>query len=789
MESYKHLRINKEQRQNLKRVGTPPHVHRRSNKIEHGRQLQKQIPNVIESQAQRPKSIPNSVVLRLPFRGFLDFDDLEKHGVSFVSMQGENVSIGFADEKGLKKFSTRLQMLINQDDQLTYAQLFEAIDSIGSWERKDRLGWALSKQGFPATDTFRLDIELWPLGDAVDEIRQRLRSGFEGWLATERIKKTDCVNHDDLLIYRVEVAALQAEKLLEHNDVRYVELPPSTGVSYHQLNLDVNELPENIQGPVESAAKVCILDSGINSNHPLLKSAIADVQSFLLGNKNVDDETGHGTHVAGIALYGDLEARSEQNYWEPQLWLLSGRVLNEANEFDVEAIENTLEKAVVYFVEEYGCKIFNLSLGNANAPYNGAHVRGIAYTLDKLAREHDVLFVVAAGNFTGSENPEIPQKSWRTEYPDYLLHDASIIIDPAPALNVLTVGGYALNDATNSAQRYPKDVNELPVAKIEQPSPFTRHGPSVKKALKPELIAHGGNYSVNVRSQQQYIPIPKGLGVISCNYQFVGKTLLSESSGTSFAAPYITNLAGRLLNEYPEASANLLRAFLVNHSSMPLAVERTFSDIHNVNNQKAKRLRPSKEVAGYGKVDEDILFRSSEQAVVLYTEETIADDTYQFFELPLPTEYFQGSKRIRELRITLSYMPPVRPSRIEYRGSRLWFRLVKGKSLDEVQKHFNKQEDVTSKGDTATSNREIGPQMRDRGTVQSDVWRLKQPKKGDKWFVVVLRNDYAWAKGQCKTEEPYALVVSAADRENEHAQLYTQISQQLQHKAQIRQRV
>jgi len=59
----------------------------------------------------------------------------------------------------------------------------------------------------------------------------------------------------------------------------------------------------------------------------------------------------------------------------------------------------------------------------------------------------------------------------------------------------------------------------------------------------------------------------RSLGVLTFNNQFQGHRIFKEISGTSFSAPFVTHLAGRLLNEYPSASANLLRAMLVNHAS------------------------------------------------------------------------------------------------------------------------------------------------------------------------------------------------------------------------------
>ncbi|RON22358.1 hypothetical protein BK663_25040 [Pseudomonas lini] len=83
---------------------------------------------------------------------------------------------------------------------------------------------------------------------------------------------------------------------------------------------------------------------------------------------------------------------------------------------------------------------------------------GGAYILVVLARKHNVLFIVFTGNFRGSEDPAVPVNSWREEYPKYLLHEQSAIIDPVPPLNVLTVGSITRHNATSIAkntQKYP----------------------------------------------------------------------------------------------------------------------------------------------------------------------------------------------------------------------------------------------------------------------------------------------------------------------------------------------
>src|SRR5690606_3429624 len=161
------------------------------------------------------------------------------------------------------------------------------------------------------------------------------------------------------------------------------------------------------------------------------------------------------------------------------------------------------------------CRVFNLSYGDLNKVYGGGHVRGLAYTLDRLTRELNVLFVVSTGNLSLDDLPGDPLAS----FPGYLLEDNARLVDPATALNAVTVGGVARHEATRHAQRYQHAVEDRPIARSGNPYPLTRSGPSVNGAIKPDFVEHAGNLAVRRNGGGT---TDQGLGVVTTNGGFAG---------------------------------------------------------------------------------------------------------------------------------------------------------------------------------------------------------------------------------------------------------------------------
>lgn len=686
--------------------------------------------------------------------------------IEIISQEDKTVVLAFATDTALAAFEARLTTLA-EGGQPTYRNVLFALRGFDHWTEDDRRGWSLKEEGWPQESPFVLDVELWPAANPVE--RDRSWQAFEEWLKEQEIEKLDAVKQSHLLLYRLRVDPNQAQLLLRHRDVRLVDLPPKYALEIAALQTDIQNLPP-VQPPPANAPGIAVLDSGLAAGHPLLAAAVGDAQSFLAGLAPIDDH-GHGTHVAGIALYGEVEETLRSGAFTPMLRLFSGRILDANNVNDSKLIETQVETAVRYFHTEYGCRVFNLSYGDKRKPYRGRHVRGLAVTLDTLTRELGVLFVVPTGNI------DVVPANLRAEYPRYLFSADAAILDPATALNVLTIGSLARWDATFNTQRYRDDPAEQPVSRHDQPSPFTRSGPSVGGAIKPELVAYGGNYAINARAANQPI-VRQGLGEMSTSSRFAAGRLFAEESGTSFAAPHIAHLAARLIGEHPQTDHNLLRALLVVHAHWPSPCDALLVD-------KAERLR----ACGYGKVDASALERSNEQEVTLIARDGIPDRHHHFYEIPLPESFVDGRARAREISIALAHSPAVRTTRVAYKSCGMEFRLVWADDLGRVLRMFNAAtaRDQYQRIPEANGAR-VGARSRGAGTVQADCWtvmRLTAQRRAQKLFLVVTRIDESWGRELNLIDEAYALAVVLRDRENAEARLYSQLRARVRARARV----
>jgi hypothetical protein len=692
--------------------------------------------------------------LREGERQLPDFNLID--GLEIVSQEGHEVVLAFATAAALNLVEGRLATLA-RDGRVTRKELLFVIDAFEHWTPEDRKGSALAEQGLPQEGLCTLDVELWP--QDLPARRQSTMESFTAFAREQGAEILDRVTSPSLLMVRLRCSREAAEQVLRYRDARTVDLPPRWGLAVGTVTADVNRFPQPAQ-PGADAPRIAVLDSGLVTGQPLLAPAVGHAQGYVLPHRSPDDaDPWHGTSVAGLALYGDIEAAIEGGGFIPSLFVVSGRVFNHDGDDLTEFVENAVERAVRDLHAEFGCKVFNLSYGDLNKVYDHGHVRGLAYTLDRLTRELRVLFVVSTGNLTLEALPHDPIAA----FPGYLLEDHARLLDPATALNAVTVGGIARHEATRGQQVRPHLIDDRPIARAGHPFPLTRSGPSINGAIKPDFVEHAGNLAV---VQLTGRTTHRGLGVATTNGGFAGGAPFREEIGTSFAAPAVAHRAAKLLRRVPNASHNLLRALLGAHAGWPSPSVSLLNPNDNAEGrEKLTRL------VGYGCINDAALEQSLDNVVTLICEEQIGNDRCQFYSVPIPDEFWDGGRRTREVTIALAYSPVVRTTRLDYRTTKLKFSLVLANDLDEVSAAFqhNRDEGMPEHG----TNRSLPGKVRQAGTLQVARWTFRQRPRGQ-LYVVVTRQDATWSDVD-EGLEPYALCVTIADRANVQSRLYAQI--------------
>ena len=254
--------------------------------------------------------------LREGERQLPDFDLIE--GLEVVSQEGHEVVLAFATAAALNLVEERLATLA-RDGRVTRKELLFVIDAFEHWTPEDRTGAALAEQGLPQDGLCTLDVELWP-----QEQPARRQSTMEFFTAFARelgAEILDRVVSASLLMVRLRCSREAAEQVLRYRDARTVDLPPRWGVAVGTVAADVNRFPPPAQ-PDADAPRIAVLDAGLVTGQPLLAPAVGHAQGYVLPHRSPDDaEPWHGTSVAGLALYGDIEAAIASGEFVPSLFL------------------------------------------------------------------------------------------------------------------------------------------------------------------------------------------------------------------------------------------------------------------------------------------------------------------------------------------------------------------------------------------------------------------------------------------------------------------------------------
>jgi hypothetical protein len=775
-----------------RRSKTPPPAIKRDVNT-HGKQLLDQISGLIEPKQQKsnPFRLDPKLIfkIKLAKQGSFRDEDVTKTGLDILAREPDKAIVVFSSDLELKEFRRRLENYSQITEGPEYSYL-GAIDELVPLEREDRIGRLLELNPVQPGELVALDLELWHTGD-----RQEMKASLEHiaetlefFSDTVPMRMSDNYVGEYLCIARIKVTYEVLEFLLELETVKEIDRPPQPAFERTaDYNLPLSSFPEVISSPEENCG-ILVIDSGVQSGHPLIAPVLGEADVFpdpgqQLIKGGAEDVNGHGTSVAGIAIYGDVENCIKKLSFDPTVWLFSARVTDENCQYYEDLLlETQLDQAIKAFVDNYpNCKVINISLGDCEKYYiDGMKQFRLAAKIDEIAYQYqhkNIIFVISAGN---SYHEELEYEQLRTEYPNYLLNKNARIIDPATSAIALTVGSLSYG---RGSMTEPTDVRRQAIAKLRgHPSPFTRTGFGVDGMIKPDVVDFGGDLALDL-SYREGLDLPKvsqlgdnvaGVSVVTFSKNFQS-SLFHICSGTSFAAPRVANIAAQLFTKYPNASSNLIRALIVNSAVLPKEIPDEFS-----NGTESQKIKKQLQIYGYGQTDLERAMYSAENYVVLSEDNIIIPvGKFHIYEIPqLPEEFFD-IEGTRTLLVTLAFDPPTRPTRGDsYLGVTMEFNLFKGIPKESVVNAYVDASKTDNPDEFAeisiqnlnkkypkrsiTIDLDPGSNLRKKGTVQRGQTQLKSGAKkyNNLPMTLVVSCNRKWGNADEIPIQRYALVVS-----------------------------
>lgn len=514
--------------------------------------------------------------------------------------------------------------------------------------------------------------------------------------------------------------------------------------------------------PPNDAPSVVVLDTGIATEHPLLKGAMLPPTVAGPEIPTVEDTHGHGTQMAGIALYPDLGAALERGSAMASHWVQSSRLLvrplagtaTKANDEKWPVLTLGAVRAAELADPTPRNRVFALAVTRSmqEAPFTepvptlwGHSVDQVAYADGRSGR----LMMVSAGNAREAQWLVLAD-----QHPQLQLSEK--IHEPAQATNAITVGAYTERIDLPHGANYAE--YGVVAGKRGGISPFTSAGPGGDWAIKPDVVMEGGNLAV---AGELYDSAVDTLSALTTQRTQIAGRPLTTLNMTSEATARASHLAARIWAAEPKLRPESVRALIVHSASWTPTMQEQFEGIGD-------RLQ----ACGYGVPDERIASECALGVATVVVEDVMPNAVIEeepkkeapkrptakatdsktrrkakIYRVPIPSTLISLDDPNVELRVTLSYFAePNKFGRSVFHGLDLkWDMQGPQESEQQFLERVNPlKRPVDENGkriagpETKSFKWEIGPQKRGRGTVQSDRWKGKMSAlAGDKLIAVV----------------------------------------------------
>lgn len=593
---------------------------------------------------------------------------------------------------------------------------------------------------------------------------------------------------DDRIVALVRASATQLSASIDVlNDIAELRLAKEVATPFVRMGgIEqgewVGDLLRRTTATAADSPVVCVLDTGVNRGHPLLEASLAAVDCHAYDSEwRTNDHHGHGTEMAGLALYGDLtpvlsssQPVSLRHSLEsvkilplkgnnpPELY---GAIMASATsrvEIEAPLRQRCFSMAIAATDQRdrgqptsWSAAIDALACGRGFDPDESGLVY-IGEEADPVRR----LFLLSAGNVEELQTDHMSRS------------DVDPVHDPGQAWNALTIGGYTDKAiVTDTAWS-----NWQPVARPGDLSPWSTTGVTFADAwpLKPDVVFEAGNVVKNAVDELD----GKCPDVRLLTTYFAPKHMtLVATEGTSPATAQAARFAAQIMTEYPALRPESVRGLVVHSAEWTAPMRAALKDA----NGKRARGRLVRRY-GFGVPSLPRALRSANDALTLLVEGSIRPYSkgkmreMHLFDLPWPRDVLTSlGEATVKVRVTLSYFVEPNPARrgwkwrYRYASHGLRFE-VKGptESGDDFHKRLNQKalDEEEEKPSKSNDSNEwyLGEQVRNHGSIHSDVLTGTAADIAERGVIAVYPVS-GWWKDQPKRDRSelgakYSLIVS-----------------------------
>jgi len=766
----------------------------------HGRALLAQIANLkteanTSIQLQRNFGLDSGLGIQISFKSQpnveLAFESLsnEQQGIELLNIRHEGVhtfATVYVPEGKLQVFEKKIVDYLSDrrssdgSRSLDHKALITTIQEIRT-ATFDAL-WTDDLTVIPEDETQAIWWEIWlPVRGNRDDVLTSFRSsanlmGFE--LSSRMIKFPE---RTVLHMKGSKLHIVQSIMLL--NNIAEIRRAKETADCFDSLApVEQSEWVENLlerttytKGNVPYA---CILDTGVNREHPLLNQAIdaADVHTNNPAWGTQDDQ-GHGSEMAGLTIFGDLiEPLASRmpltiNHRLESVKILHSNHSNEGEPYGDLTIEAVGRPEITAPNRR---RVFSMAVTTKDYRDRGRPSAWSA-VLDGLACDYwgegltPRLIVVSGGNVADPN-------AWRG-YPDSNTTDG--IHDPGQSWNALTVGAYTDKQTITE----PGTEAFMPIAPKGGLSPFSTTSVTWQKRIwpyKPDVVFEGGNAAQDAA----FATTMASLNLLTTNHKPFEK-LLTTTNATSAATALCTRMSAQIMVQYPNLWPETIRALIVHSAEWTSQMRSQFLSSNPRKEDYANLIRH----VGFGVPNLECALWSLSNSLTMVIQDSLqpfqkehgkeptAKDMH-LHRLPWPTEALQelGSTEV-EMRATLSYFIEPKPGitergvkgkyRYESYGLRFEikrpaenerdFRMrINGRARDEEEGNYS--------GGGSDPNWRVGPTLRNLGSLHSDLWTGTAAELAERGILAIYPALGWWktAKklGKYNKKARYAFIVS-----------------------------